>query len=162
MKQTKCPNVYPALPGNYRSFRTTDGLVICWRCNQVEHFACACPGNLPPPRAPTHYQNHRHNYVRPTISSHPLPIAPHPLSPINILNALPIDHTPIDTTLWAILTRQMPPTPIPHDDYPSHPPIKPTTSTKLEDLTFRAKTTIIVTWFKMMLYRTGSALYQAL
>ena len=58
LQQMKCPNFYPTSPGNYRSFRTTDGLVICRRCNQVGHFARVCPGNLPPPRAPTHYQNH--------------------------------------------------------------------------------------------------------
>ena len=73
LQQMKRLNVYPTPPGYYRSFRTTDGLVICRRCNQVGHFACVCPGNLPPPRAPTHYQNHRHNYVPPTTSQHPRP-----------------------------------------------------------------------------------------
>ena len=29
LQQIKRPNVYPALPGSYRSFRTTNGLVIC-------------------------------------------------------------------------------------------------------------------------------------
>ena len=29
LQQTKCPNVYPTPPGNYRSFWTTDCLVIC-------------------------------------------------------------------------------------------------------------------------------------
>ena len=29
LQQTKCPNVYPIPPGNSRSFRTADGLVIC-------------------------------------------------------------------------------------------------------------------------------------
>ena len=43
LQQTKCPNVYPIPPGNCRSFRTADGLVICRRCNQVGHFARACP-----------------------------------------------------------------------------------------------------------------------
>ena len=77
----------------------------------------------------------------PNIHGHrTLPIAP----PINIPNALPIDHTLIDTILWAILTRQMPPKPIPCDDHHSHLSIKPTTSTKLEGLIFQAKTTIIV------------------
>ena len=65
--------------------------------------------------------------------------------PINILNALPIDHTPINTILLSILTREMPPTPILRDDHHSHPPVKPTASTKLEGLIFQAKTTIIVT-----------------
>ena len=73
LQQMKRPNVYPSPPGNYRSFRTTAGLVICRRCEQVGHFARACPGNLPPPRAPTHYQNHRHNYVPPALSQYPRP-----------------------------------------------------------------------------------------
>ena len=30
LQQTTRPNTYPASPGNYRNFRTTDGLVICW------------------------------------------------------------------------------------------------------------------------------------
>ena len=71
MQQIKCPNVYLAPPGNYRSFRTTDGLVICRRCNQVEYFARACPGNLPPPKAPLRYQNHQHSYVHPGPSQRP-------------------------------------------------------------------------------------------
>ena len=87
---------------------------------------------LPPPNT----QDHR-----------TLPVAP----PINTPNTLPTDHRLIDTILWAILTREMPPTPILHDKHHSHPPLKPTTSTKLEDLIFQAKTTIIVTSFKTML-----------
>ena len=143
LQQINYPNVYPTLPGNYRSFRTTDGLVICRQCNQVGHFAHACPRHLPPPRAPTRYQNHWHSYVSPAPSQYPhprtLPIAP----PSNISNALPTDNTPINTILWAILTRVMPPTPILPDDDHSHPPIKPTTSTKL-GLIFQTKTAIIV------------------
>ena len=57
-QQTKRPNVYPAPPGNYRSFQTTDGLVICQRCDRVGHFARACPANLSLPRATTRYQNY--------------------------------------------------------------------------------------------------------
>ena len=68
-----CPNTYPASPGNYRNFPTTDGLVTFRRCNQVGQFAHACPENLPPPRAPTHYQNYRCNYVPPGPSQHPWP-----------------------------------------------------------------------------------------
>ena len=70
LQQMTRPNTYPALPENYRNCRTTDGLVICRRCNQVRHFARACPENLPPPRAPTHYQNQRHK-----CPSWPLPIS---------------------------------------------------------------------------------------
>ena len=69
----KRPNVYPTPPGHYRSFRTADGLVICRRCIQVGHFTRTCSGNLPPPRAPTHYQNHWHNYVPPGPSQYPRP-----------------------------------------------------------------------------------------
>ena len=74
LQQMTRPNTYPASPGNCRNFRTTDRLMICRRCNQIGHFACACPGNLPPPRAPTHYQNHRRNYVPPDPSQHPRPV----------------------------------------------------------------------------------------
>ena len=133
LQQIKRPNVYLAPPGNYRSFRTTDGLVICRRCNQVEYFARACPGNLPPPKAPLRYQNHQHSYVHPGPSQRPQLLytphsTPHPPT-INILNTLPIYHTLINTILWAILTREMSPVPIPHNDHHFHPPVKPTTST---------------------------------
>ena len=145
LQQMKRPNVYLTLPGNYRSFCTTDGLVICWRCNQVGHFACACQGNLPPPRAATHYQNDQHNYVPPATSQYPRP-SHTPNRPSNqYYHALSRDHTPINTIPWAILTREMPTTPILCDDHYFHPPIKLTASTKLEDLIFQAKTTIIVT-----------------
>ena len=151
LQQMKWCNVYLTPPGHYRSFRTTDGLVICRRYNQVGYFARAWPANLPPPRAPTRYQNHRHNYVPmppPNTQDHrTLPITP----PISTPNALPTDHKPIDTILWAILTHEAPPTPILCNDHRSHPPIKPTTSTNLEDLIFQAKATIIVTSLKTML-----------
>ena len=78
-------------------------------------------------------------------------------TPINILNALLIDHTTINAILWDILTREMPPMPVPHDNHHSHPPIKPKLRTKLEELTFQANTTIIVTWFKIIPCRTNSA-----
>ena len=73
LQQMTRPNTYPASPGNYRRFQTTDGLVICRQCNQVGHFARACPGNLPPARAPTHYQNHQHKYFPPGPSQHSRP-----------------------------------------------------------------------------------------
>ena len=76
LQQMKHLNVYPTPPVHYRSFRITDGLVICRRCNQVGHFARVCPGNLPPPRAPTHYQNHRQNYVPPAPFQYPRPSYP--------------------------------------------------------------------------------------
>ena len=47
--------------------------MICRQCNQVGHFAHACPGNIPPPRTPTYYQNHRCSYVPPGPSEHPRP-----------------------------------------------------------------------------------------
>ena len=71
LQQMKRPNVCPTPPGPQKSFQTTDGLVICRRCNQVGHFACTCLENLPPPRAPTPYQNHQHNYVPPAPSQYP-------------------------------------------------------------------------------------------
>ena len=71
LQHMKRPNVYPTPPGNYRRFRTIDGLVICCLCNQVGCFAPVCPENLPPPRAPTQYQNQWHKYVPPTSSQYP-------------------------------------------------------------------------------------------
>ena len=122
-------NVVPVPPGNYRSFRTTDGLVICPWCNQFGSFARACWGNLPLPKAPLPYQNHQLYYVHPGPSQYPRSSYTPQHLQVNILNALPIDHTLIDTILWAILIREMSPIPIPHDDHHFHPLIKPTTST---------------------------------
>ena len=68
-----------------------------------------------------------------------LPIAPS----INTPHALPIDYTPIDMIKWAILTREMPPTSILHDDQHFHLPIKLTTSIKLEGLIFQVKTSAL-------------------
>ena len=73
LQQMTGPNTYPASPGNYRNFETADGLVICRRCNQVGHFTRTCPGNLPPPKTPTHYQNHQRNYAPRGPSQHPRP-----------------------------------------------------------------------------------------
>ena len=74
LQQTKRPNVYPIPPGNYRSFRTANGLVICRRCNRVGHFVRACPANLSPPRAPTRYQNYQRTYIPPVTSQYPQPL----------------------------------------------------------------------------------------
>ena len=63
LQQMKRPNDYPNIPRNYRSFRTTNGQVICRQCNCVGHFARACPENLTPTKVPTRYQNHRPSYV---------------------------------------------------------------------------------------------------
>ena len=108
-----------------------------------------------------HIENHWHNCVSSTPSQYPWPSYT-PISPSNQYpQCLPIDHMPIEATPWAILTCKMPPTLIPRDDHHSSLLIQPTTSTKLKGLTFQAKTTVIVTWFKTMLYRTNSASYQA-
>ena len=68
----KRPNTYPTPPGNYRSLRATDGLVI-YRCNSVGHFARACKAKLTPPEVPTRYQNHQHNYIPHDTSQYPIP-----------------------------------------------------------------------------------------
>ena len=54
--QMKRPNNYPNIPSNFRSFRTTDGQVICRRCNRVGHFARACPVSLTPTKVTTRYK----------------------------------------------------------------------------------------------------------
>ena len=46
LQQMTRPNTYPASPGTYRSFQTTDGLVICRRCN---HTLPESPTQLCPP-----------------------------------------------------------------------------------------------------------------
>ena len=85
-----------------------------------------------------------------------LPIAP----TINILHAIPIDHTSINAILRDILTHKMPPLPVLHDDHDSHPPINSTTSTKLEGRTFQANATIIATWFKIIPYKMHPLIHQ--
>ena len=146
LQQTKRPNVRPIPPGTYRSFRTIDGFVICQRCNQVGHFASACPANLP--RAPTSYQNYRRNYKPPpphNIHGHrTILINP----PINILTVLPIDQTTVDTILWDIFTHKILSVPIPHKDHYLHMSIEATTSTKLKSPTSQVNNTIIVTRYK--------------
>ena len=135
LQQTKRPNVYPIPPGNHRSFRSADGLVICQWCNQVVHFARTCPANLPTPRTPTRYQN-----TDATIHPPPLP------QPLYIFTVFPIDQATVDTIRWDIPTHKIPPVPIPHRDHYLHFPIEPTTSTKLKGPTFQVNNTLIVTW----------------
>ena len=129
LQQMKCPNVYPAPPGNYRSFWTKLGILHAhaqetYHLPEHPHIIRTIYTTifLPPP---------------PNIHGpHTLPIA----SPINIPNALAMDHISIDTILWTILTRQMSPTPILRDDHRAHPPIKLTASARLEGLIFLVKT----------------------
>ena len=147
LQQTKHPNAYPTPPGNYRSFRTTNGLVICRRCHQVGHM----PGKPAASKSPhalsesvTQLCTSRHLPTSsPIVCSQPL-LAPLP-PPTNILNALPIDHMPIFIILWDILTHKMPSIPIPDGHRRFSPPITPTKDTKLEDLTSQASITIIIT-----------------
>ena len=136
LQQMTRRNTYPASNGNYRSFRTTDGLLICRRCNQVGHLHAHAQETY-------HLQEHPH-ITRITNTTMSLLASPNihgrptfPSAPtINIINVLPIDHTSINGILEDILTRRMPPIPVPHDDHSFHPPIKPAISTKLEGLTF--------------------------
>ena len=157
--------VYLVPPGNYRSFRTTDGLAISQWCNQVGHFAHAYPGNLPPQKAPLYYQNHQHIYIHPGPSQHPQPSnTPHrtPNTP-NQYSQQPSYRSHVnrhDTmgyfyprgATYTNLSRQQP---FSYADQTNNKYL-------LKDLTFQAKTPTIVTSFKIMLYRTNSALYQAL
>ena len=74
LQQMKRFNVYPTPPGNYRSFRTTDGLVICRQCNRAAHLARVWKANFTPLRVPTHYQNHRHNHILHNTLKYPQPL----------------------------------------------------------------------------------------
>ena len=90
------------------------------------------------PESPTQlYTSHHLSTSMPIVCSQPPPT-------INILNALRIDHVPIDIILWNILTRKMSSIPIPHGHRRFKPPITPATNTKLEDLTSQANITVIV------------------
>ena len=99
LQQMTHTNTYPTSPGNYRNFRTSDGLVIS---DDVTKF-----GILHAHAQKTyHLQEHPHitRITNTTMSllappnihgRRTLPIA----SPINILHAVPIDHTPIETLM---------------------------------------------------------------
>ena len=67
----KHPHAYPASPRNYKSFRTTDGLLICRWCNRFGDFARAWETNFTPPKAPTRQQNPRHIYIPQDTSQYP-------------------------------------------------------------------------------------------
>ena len=67
----KQPNAYPASPRNYKSFRTTDGLLICRWCNRFGDFARAWQTNFTPPKAPTHQQNLRYICIPHNTSQYP-------------------------------------------------------------------------------------------
>ena len=157
LQQTKRPNVYPIPPGNYRSFRTADGLVICRRCNCVGHFVRACPANLSPPRAPTRYQNYQRTYIPPVTSQYPQPLyTPNQHSQRASYRS---NDSRYDTMGY----------PYPQDAIytnPSQRPPSPSvdwTGSKYQarSSTSQVNNTIIVTRSETMLYRTDSASYQA-
>ena len=144
LQQTKCPNVYPTPPGNYRSFWTTDCLVICWRSNRVGLFSCPCAANILPPRAPTRHQHYWHNYILPCCFTTSMAMV-HPNQHFQRLSYRP--HANRHYTMGypylqvAIYTN-------PSRRPPFHLPIKSTTSTKQEGLTSQVIKAIIVTQSK--------------
>ena len=120
----------PFLLGTSEAF---DRLTIQWFLDDVTK-----PGNLHAYAQETYLLQKHPCVTRMTITTMSI-LAPsnshrhctlphHPPPPINILNALPIDHMLIDTTLWAISTREMLPIPVLYDDHLFHPLIKLTTS----------------------------------
>ena len=60
LQQMKQPNAYPHSTWELQKLS-----------NHRRFVTRACKTNLPPPRPPTRYQNHQHNYVLPTTSQHP-------------------------------------------------------------------------------------------
>ena len=110
LQQMKCPNVYPIPPGNYRSFQTADGLVICRRCNQVGHFQHSRVTRITDATIYPLPPHNTHGHCTPPINP-----------PINIFAVVPIDQMTLDTVLWNILTHHMPSIPIPHRDHLSTP-----------------------------------------
>ena len=157
LQQMKHPNAYPASSRNYKSFRTTDGWLICRWCNRFGDFARAWETTSRLQRHPR--VNRIPNtsiYLRTHHSTHNFLTYP-----INAFNMLLIKQTTEGMTLWNILTHKMLSILITRRNHHSHLPIKPTTSIKLEGLISQVSTRIIITWSKTMLYRTDSASYQA-
>ena len=157
LQQTKCPNVTPLLLGTTEVFRPwnvwwffNDVTVLgifhahAWQTYRLKEHSCVTSIN--------------NTTISPPLSPHNIHCCNTP--PVNILDVLPVDQTPIDMILWDILTHKMPYIPIPHEHNRFHQPIEPATSTKRKGLTSQANKTIIVTLFKFMLYRTNSASYQ--
>ena len=160
LQQTKCPNVTPLLLETTEVFRPwnvwwlVDDVTVlgifhthAWQTYRLKEHSCVTSIN------------------NTTISPPTPPLSPHNIHccntpPVNILDVLPVDQTPIDMILWDILTHKMPYIPIPHGHHRFHQPIEPATSTNRKGLTSQANKTIIVTLFKFMLYRTNSASYQ--
>ena len=140
LQQMKGPNAYHTPPGNYRNFKTTDGLVICRRCYRVRHFAHACKANLPPSKAPT-----RTRIIDTTIypTTHRNIYTLH-ISPISTLIELRIRQTTRHDTMGYPCTE---------DAIYTNPSKKPLflsadqtdRSIKLEGLVFKVSTRIIVT-----------------
>ena len=155
LQQMKGPNAYHTPPGNYRNFKTTDGLVIRRRCYRVRHFAYACKANLPPSKAPIRYQNHRHNYI------------PHDTSQYLHPSYIPNQHShraPYKTNDKRHDTMGYPCTQHAIYTNPSQKPLflsadQTDRSIKLEGLVSQVSTRIIVTWSKIVLCRTNSASY---
>ena len=120
LQQMKQPNAYPTLPGNYRSFRTTDGLLHV-HAKQTYHLQDH-PRVTRITNTTMYFPPPRNIHGRRT-----LPIAP---LLITILNVLPMDRMSIKTTQWDILTHKTQYTLISRGTPHSHLPIKSTTSIK--------------------------------
>ena len=156
LQQKKRP-IYPIPPGNYRHFRTTDGLVICRRCNCVGHFTHAWKANLPPMKVPPRYQNHKFSYLPTTHRNiHSLCI-----SQINNSQRAPYktNNKKHDTMRYLYSQDAIYTNPSWKLLFPSAG--KTDNKYKPEGLISQVSTRMKVTWFKTMLYWTGSASYKA-